>query len=380
MSYTIPLFDANFDEHEAEAVAATVRSKWVSMGRNVAELEARFAERLGVRHVVAVTNCTAALHLAMVLAGLREGDEVLVPSLTFVATVNAVRYVGATPVFVDVVGDHDLGLDPADAAGKVTDRTRAVIPMHYGGFPASMDAIGALAENHNLTVIEDAAHAIDVSYHGRKLGTIGRLGCFSLFSNKVITSAEGGFITTDDDELAARARVLRSHGMTSLSYDRARGHATRYDVVGLGYNYRMDDIRGALALAQLDKLDRTLARRRELRGLYERELAEVSGIVVPYVGSGQESAHYILPVVLAAGDEARREAVRDQMKDRGVQTSVHYPPAHRFGLYADLPAEVPVTDVVADREITLPLYDALEEEQVRFVVRCLAEALEEHPA
>ena len=255
MSYRIPLFDLNFDEAEEQAVLECLRSKWVSMGPRTAEFEMRFSEMSGGVHAVALANCTVALHLSMILAGIGPDDEVICPSLTFVATVNAIRYVGARPVFVDITGDHDLTIDPVDIEAKITTRTRAIVVMHYAGFPCDMDQIMAIAEAHHLKVIEDACHGpFSEDHNGRKLGTIGQIGCFSFFSNKNISTGEGGMLVTRDSKLANRARLLRSHGMTTMSYQRAKGHSTNYDVVEYGYNYRMDDIHATIGLTQLAKI------------------------------------------------------------------------------------------------------------------------------
>jgi len=379
VGYSIPLFDVCFDEAEVRAVAETVKSGWISMGRNVRRLEEEMSARLGGYEVVAVSSCTAALHLAMVVSGIGPGDEVIVPSITFVATANAVRYVGATPVFADIISIEKPTLDPEDVRRKLTERTRAVVLVHYAGFPCEMGELLALGHEHGLAVIEDAAHAIDVPWGQGKLGALGDLGCFSLFANKVITAGEGGFVVTRDPRVAERLRLLRSHGMTTVSWDRARGHATSYDVVAVGYNYRMDDIRAALALAQLEKLDGILERRAELRGLYCRLLAGVPGLVVPFHENEGASANYIFPVVLEAGDVARRERVRNWLKEAGIQTSVHYPAIHRFAVYRSGQA-LPESERFADLEITLPLYNSLHKEQVEYVVDSLQSALEAVPA
>jgi dTDP-4-amino-4,6-dideoxygalactose transaminase len=376
MSYNIPLFDLNYDHEEEDAVLKTVRSKWLSMGANVKNLEAGFQQMLQVQHAVALTNCTAALHLALEVLGIGEGDEVLVPSLTFVATVNAVRYVGATPVFVDLVGPEDFSMDPDDLEAHVTPRTKAVLPMHFGGFGCDMNRILAIARQHGLRVVEDAAHAPHSEYDGRMLGTLGDIGVFSFFSNKNMTCGEGGMLVTSDDALAQSARLLRSHGMTTLSYDRAQGHATRYDVVGLGYNYRLDDVRGALALAQLAKLEPGIAKRLCKRRVYLAALEGVKGIHIPYRGYPYAASHYIFPIVLAEGGAARRDAVRKRLAEAGIETSVHYPAVHRFSYYAPFTRPLPRTEFVADHEITLPLFEALTEDQIRFVAQTLGQALE----
>jgi len=375
MEFRIPLFDLNFGPEEEEAVLKTLKSKWISMGPNCQQLERDFAAMVGTDHAVAVTNCTAALHLALKILDIGPGDEVIVPSLTFVATVNAVRYVGADPVFADITSLDDLSLDPEDVERKITDRTKAVIVMHYGGFAADMERIPAIAREHGLAVVEDAAHSPAARFGDDYLGSIGDVGCFSFFSNKNITCAEGGMLVTDREDLAARARLMRAHGMTSLSFERAKGHATGYDVVELGYNYRLDDVRGALILAQLAKLSADIAGRRAVRAVYEEELAGIEEIVVPYCGFPHESSHYIMPVVLRSGGADRREEVRRKMAEKGIQTSVHYPAVHRFSIYEQYRSSLPVTDHVTDHELTLPMYPALTADQVREVCSALRASL-----
>ena len=258
MNYTIPLFDLNFDEKEEQAVLETIKSKWISTGPKTAAFESKFAKMFNVNHAVALTNCTVALHLAMRLLEIQEGDEVICPSLTFVATCNAVRYVKAIPIFADVVSNEDLTIDPDDIERKITNKTKAIIVMHFGGFSSDMDRIMSIAKKHNLKVIEDACHGPLSEYKGEKLGTIGDVGCFSFFSNKNISTGEGGMLITNNSDYYDRAKLLRSHGMTSMSYERSKGHSTAYDVVDNGFNYRMDDIRASIGLVQLDKIQKDL--------------------------------------------------------------------------------------------------------------------------
>lgn len=379
MSYSIPLFELNFDENEERAMLEVLRSRWISTGPRCAELEASFARHIGVKHAVTLSNCTAALHLALAALGVGPGDEVIVPSMTFVATVNAVGYVGATPVFADVVGPHDLSIDPAHVERLITPRTRVILPMHYAGFACDMDALGALAERHGVKIVEDVAHAPDASHRGRRLGSIGDVNCFSFFSNKNVSCGEGGMITTDSDALAANVRLMRSHGMTTMSYDRARGHATAYDVVARGYNYRMDDMRAALVLEQLKKLPRDTERRGELRAAYVERLAGVEGLTVPYRGHAHPSSNYIFPVVLGGGGAARRDAIRQDLGARGIQTSVHYPAVHRFSIYRERAGDLPRTEFVADHELTLPLFGSMTLAQVEQVSAALIESLDRNP-
>jgi dTDP-4-amino-4,6-dideoxygalactose transaminase len=375
MSYTIPLFDLNYGEAEERAVLEVLRSKWISMGPQTAELERVFAAHVGARHGVALGSCTAALHLALAGLGLGPGDEVIVPSLTFVATVNAVGYVGATPIFADITSLDDFSICPDAVRRLISPRTKALVVMHYGGFPCDMEALGALAREHKLALIEDAAHAPGTRYQGRAAGAFGDAGCFSFYANKNIACAEGGLLVTNDQQLAERVRLMRSHGMTSLSFDRAQGHATEYDVVARGYNFRLDDIRAALALAQFRKLPEDLAARLSLRALYVERLRALPGISIPYLDCPHQSSHYILPILVREGGVARRAAIREAMARRGIQTSVHYPAAHRFAIYAPMGAKLPLTEHVTDHEITLPLFPRMTPAMVDEVVAALAEAL-----
>lgn len=365
MSYRIPLFDLNFDEAEEAAVLDCLRSKWISTGPRTAEFESRFGEMCGGVHAVALANCTVALHLSMILADIGEGDEVICPSLTFVATVNAIRYVGAVPVFADIQGGHDLTINPTDIEAKITPRTRAIVVMHYAGFPCDMDAIMMLADSHGLKVIEDACHGPFSEHHdGRKLGTIGQTGCFSFFSNKNISTGEGGMLVTRDLKLAERAKLLRSHGMTTMSYQRAKGHSTSYDVVESGFNYRMDDLHAAIGLAQLDKIPADYAKRAVLRSHYEKLLTGSQNIILPFSGRSGYFSNYVLAVLLAKGGATERNALRDALVQAGIQTSVHYPPVHRFSTYQPYASSLPRTESVADRLITLPMYGNLALETV----------------
>ncbi len=377
MEWKIPLSDIDFGDEELAAVDSVVHSKWLTMGAITQEFEQEFAAYVGAKHAIAVTNATAALHLACVVAGLGSGDEAIVPSLTFVATANAIRYTGATPVFADIVGNDDLNVACASIEKAITRKTRAILVVHYGGYACDMPAIMALAHHHGLKVIEDAAHAVGAELEGRKLGTWADMGCFSFFSNKNMTTGEGGMLVTDDDSFAQRLRLLRSHGMTSLTWDRHKGHASSYDVVDLGYNYRIDEIRSALGLCQLRKLPANNERRAVLTAHYRELLAELTPqIEVPFMRARGTSCNHILPILLPPGID--RLGFMEHMKTCGVQTSVHYPPIHGFEIYRDGSAaapHLPITEEAARREVTLPLYPAMPESDVEWVVESARDAL-----
>lgn len=375
MSYNIPLFDLNYGTEEENAILQTIRSKWISMGPKCLELEALFAKMLHVRYAVSVTNCTAALHLACAALGLRENDEVICPSLTFSATANSIKYTGAKPVFCDIKDVQHLTLNPAVVTKAITPKTKAIMVMHYAGFPCDMDAIMKIAKEHSLYVIEDACHGPLSEYKGKKLGTIGDVGCFSFFSNKNISTGEGGMVVTNRDDLYEKIKLLRSHGMSTMSYERAQGHATEYDIKELGYNYRLDDIRASLAVAQLHKLEADLKKRSSIRSLYCQNLKAINGVCVPFEDNTEFVSNYIMPVVLKNSCKEKRDFIRTYLHGQGIQTSIHYPAVHRFSIYQDASFNLPVTDYVTDNELTLPMYAALNSEEVLYICDKLKEAL-----
>lgn len=377
MSYNIPLFKLNFDEKEANAAAETIKSGWISTGPKCEELEQMFVKMFNVNYAVSISNCTDALHLCCLVCGIGPGDEVLCPSLTFAASANCIRYVGATPVFCDIVGPEHINIDPADIKRKITPKTKAIVVVHMGGFPAKMDEIMDIAQKHNLKVIEDACHGPLSEYKGKKLGTIGDCAAFSFFSNKNISTGEGGMFITNNKEMAEKARLLRSHGMTTMSYQRASGHATSYDIVELGYNFRLDDIRASIAIEQLKKLPADLQERIRVRKRYVEGLSQIEGIVVPFADNTEFVSNYIMPIVLLNSTKERRDKMREAIHAAGIQTSVHYPAIHKFSIYKNSATHLPQTEYVTDNEITLPMYAALTNEQIDFITETISNALKE---
>ncbi len=367
----IPLFDVRLGDEQVEAVAETLRSGWLTMGPRTKEFEEVFAEHLGTRHALALSSCTAALHLAYLAAGVGPGDEVVVPAITFVASAAAVRYCGGTPVLAEIVGQHDLGLDPEDVERRITDRTKAVCAVHYAGYAADLKRLRAVCEARGVALIEDSAHH-------PLLGPSGQSACFSFFSNKVLSCGEGGLLATDDDEIAETVRSLRSHAMTSGTWDRHRGHSAGYDVVGLGYNYRLDEPRAALLTARLAGLGDDVAARRRLVHRYRERLAELPGVTVPYTDDEVDaSSCYVMPVMVDQPE--LRDPLREFMlQERQVQTSILYPAIHEFTAYAGTDAKrLPRSELAARTELTLPLYPHLGEEDQDRVVSALADGLRE---
>lgn len=378
----IPVFDVHLSEKHVEAVAETLRSGWLTMGPRIQQFEAEFAEHLGVPHAIAVSSCTSALHLAYLAAGIGPGDEVIVPGITFVASAAAVRYCGGTPVLAEIAGQHDLGLDPEDVATRIGPRTKAVCAVHYGGYAAPLEPLRELCEERGLALIEDAAHSPEATPVGsdRKLGTFGLAGTFSFFSNKILSCGEGGLLATSDDGVAELARSRRSHAMTSGTWDRHRGHAMGYDVVEVGYNYRMDEPRAALLSARLTDLGEDIAQRRAVTHRYRELLGQLEGIVLPYEDQEVDvSSCYVMPVMLE--DPGLRDPVRKLLSEKHkVQTSVLYPSINEFTAYGAGEAELPRCELAARTQLTLPLYPHLGEERLVRVVEALRESLAEASA
>ena len=365
------LSELEFDERELAGVLETLDSEWITAGPRTQVFEGAFAELCETKEAVAVSNGTAALFLALKALGIGPGDEVLCPSMTFVATAAAVMHCGAKAVLVDICSLENPTMDPVDTAAKINPRTKAILPVHYAGIPADMDRLCDLAGSHGLHIVEDVAHAPGARFAGNACGSFGAAGCFSFFGNKNITTAEGGMITTNDSELARRLRLLRSHGMTVSSWDRDKGRPAHYDVLEFGYNFRFDDIRAALGLAQLAKLQGFNQRRGELVRRYNERFAETGmDVILPFalVDPLKEPVHHIYPVVFPTAEERNRMA--EQLQAEGIQTSVHYSPIHHFTAYRNLNSEthLPVTEAFASRELTLPLYPSLTEEMVDMIV------------
>lgn len=369
----LPLFDPRLGEADLQAVADTLRSGWLSMGPRTEAFEVAFASQLGAKHAIAVSSCTGALHLAYLAAGVGPGDEVIVPSYTFAATASAVLYCGGTPVFADIIGPRDMSIDPAEVERLITPRTKAVAAVHFGGYAAPVDRLAVLCRDRGLALIEDAAHSPSATLNGRKLGTFGLVSAFSLFSNKVLAVGEGGLLVTDDDEVAALSRRLRSHAMTVSSWEKHRGGGA-YDVAGLGFNYRIDEPRSALALSRMERLEEEIALRRELTHRYRAELSAIPGITLPFRDEDVEtSSCYVMAILLT--DTVRRDSVRLRLREQyGVQTSIFYPPIHLFSAFRKRFPDVslPRTETVASSEITIPLFPHMTTAQQDRVVDALA--------
>lgn len=377
MSWRVPLANLEIPEQDVQAVLDCLRSGWLTMGPRAGEFEQRFAAHVGSPHAVAVSSCTAALHLSCLAAGLGPGDEAIVAGMTFVSTPNAVRYTGATPVLCEIGGPEDMNIDVADVERRITDRTRAVLAVHFCGYPARVVELRELCDERGLILIEDAAQAVTarVDDSGRAAGTVGHLGCFSLFSKNQLPVGEGGVVTSADEGLAQKVRSLRSHAMTSVTWDRHRGYADTYDVVDVGYNYRLDEPRAALALSRLERLDSQIESRRELARSYRRRLGGLEGLEFVWDDAAVEAAsHFAFPVLLP--DQGARDRFRSRLQELGVQTT-WYPAIHRFTDYRATYGELslPRVEAAAERHCALPMSSGMSAEHLDVVVDSVKQAL-----
>lgn len=363
-------------EADVSAVVDVLRSDWITTGPKIAEFEAAFAVVVGARHAVSFSSGTAALHAAVCAAGLEAGDEAITTPLTFCATANAVLYQGARPVFADVRPDT-LTLDPDDVAHRITSRTKALLPVDYGGHPAELDHLMALAERHGLVVIEDAAHALGATLHGRPVGAISHMTVFSFHPVKHLTTGEGGMVTTDDDELARRLRLFRGHGIDSDARTRHAEGTWYYEMTALGYNYRLTDIGCALGLSQLPRLGDNLVRRRAIAARYADALACAPGLVLPATREDVSPAWHLYPVRVATTID-RRDVFR-ALRAEGLGVNVHYVPVHlhpyyraQFGYRG---GEYPIAEGAYAQLISLPMFHGMTDKDVEDVCTAVSKVM-----
>lgn len=367
----IPYGRQVIDDGDIAAVAEVLRGDWLTSGPSVERYEECFAEFVGAKHGVAVSSGTAALHVAMLALGIRPGDEVIVPALTFVASANCVRYLGGTVVFADVKPDT-LTIDPAQVERLVTPRTKAIVAVDYAGLPCDLDELQAICRHSNLALVEDACHAPGAEYKGRSIGSIADLSVFSTHPVKHMTTGEGGVVTTDNEVLAQRLRLFRNHGLTSDHRQREQKGTWEYDMVDLGFNYRLPDLQCALGLSQLAKMRLWLARRRALAARYATRLSGVTTLILPNEPYDRRHAWHLYPVRFAGDDPARaRRNAFDQLRAAGIGVNVHYQPVYLHTYYRTLgyaPGLCPVSERAYAGLLSLPMWHGMSESQQDRVV------------
>lgn len=373
----IPFSRPWIDDTEIEAVSQVLASKWISTGNRVREFERSFAEYLGVKHAIAVSSCTAALHLSLVIAGIGNDDEVITTPYTFTATAEAIRYVGAKPVFVDIHPDT-LNIDTNKIEQAITPRTKAILPVHIAGIACDMDALQDICQNHNLVLIDDAAHAIPTEYKGQSIGNIGDLSAFSFYANKNLTTGEGGMITTNSDAFAEPLRTMRLHGINKDAWARqSQRDIWRYDITTEGYKYNMTDIQAAMGLCQLMKLNKQHERRRNFAQIYQTELAKFPQISTPTVPDNpREHSWHLYIIQLHTGN---RDEFVASLSEANVECSVHYIPLHLFDFYQERygyrVGDFPCAEAAFERVLSLPLHPGLTEGDIHTVVAAIGKIL-----
>lgn len=358
----IPLIKPNFSEEEAQTVAAVIRSSWINEGEKVAEFERLLADYLGVRHVVAFFNGTVALHATLLALGIGPGDEIIVPSFTFFSTVSSVVHVGATPVFADISPDT-FGLDPASVSERISPATKAIMPVHYGGLAAEMDPISDLAKERGIPIIEDAAESLGAEYRGKKVGTLGRVGMFSFTPTKIITTAEGGVLATNDDELDSRLRLLKNHGQDRL-----------YHHVCFGFNYRMTEMQAAMGICQFGKLPQIIKDKRRVAARISERLKDIKGLHLPCAPPHCFHTYMLFTVRLES--KSLRDRLYDELQQAGITVRIYFPPVHLQPVFASRGIQLPVTERIGDTVLSLPCYASMTDGELEYMTGHIKRILE----
>lgn len=371
----IPYGRQYIDEEDIQAVVNVLKSDYLTTGPTVQEFERTVADYVGARYAVAIANGTAALHAACYAAGIEEGDEVITTPITFAASANCVLYCGGKPVFADIKKDT-YNIDPEDIRRKITPKTKAIIAVHYTGQPCEMDEIHAIAKEHNLLVIEDAAHALGADYKGKKIGQISDMTTFSFHPVKHITTGEGGMITTNDEEMYQKLLLFRSHGITRNESQMTRNEGGwYYQQIDMGYNYRITDLQCALGISQMKKLDRFITRRCQLAEKYNMKLRGIDGIVCPVQKKGCSSSWHLYVIQTPEG---RRKEIYDKLQEAGIHVNVHYIPVYKHPYYQEHGYEsvyCPNAEQIYENIISLPLYYSLQDEEQEYVIETIKKCI-----
>lgn len=358
-------------EEDKKIVLETLNSRWLTGGAKTKEFERLFANYLGAKHALSVSSCTAALHLAMRALNIGPRDEVIVPVFTFAATANAPLFVGATPVFADI-DEETFNISSKSIHDKITEKTKAINVVHYGGQPCDMKEIVQIARRHNLYVVEDCAHSLGAEYLGQKTGSIGEVGCFSFYPTKIITTFEGGMATTNDGEVAEKIRLLREHGMTRGAFAREKTKTWYYDVVDLGYNYRLNEVQAALGISQLKRVEEINRRRAEAANFYTHKLKEIDGIIPPHEAQDRTHVYHLYAIRVTDRYGLTRDELYKKLSAKGIGLSVHYTPLHLLSFYKKKlgykKGDFPVAEKISKEILSLPLFPKISKAQLDYVV------------
>ena len=372
----VPFFIPWITDEDKKAVLDALTSRWLTGGPRAKEFEKMFACYIGTNHAIAVNSCTAALHLAMRASNIGPGDEVIVPVFTFAATANAPLFVGAKPVFADI-DEKTFNISPKDIQNKITKKTKAIIVVHYGGQPCDMKEIMQIAKRHNLHVVEDCAHSLGAEYMGQKTGSIGTIGCFSFYPTKIITTLEGGMATTNDEQIAKQIQILREHGMTRGAFNREKTATWYYDVINLGYNYRLNEVQAALGISQLKKINEINKKRIEAAHHYTQKLEKIHGIIPPYEAKDRTHVYHLYAIrVIEQKRGLNRDDLYKKLSKKGIGLSVHYTPLHLLTFYKKTlgykTGDFPIAEQVSKEILSLPIYPTITKAQIDYVVKELS--------
>ena len=369
----VPLHKPFFDENEEQELISTLRSGWITTAKRTAKFEKNFSEFIGSRYAVALNSCTAALHLALTCAGVKNGDEVITTPFTFAASVNTIIHSGGTPVFADIEPDT-LNIDPAEIEKKINLKTRALIIVHYAGNSCKLDEIREIADMKGIKVIEDAAHSIGTEYKGKKIGSDSEFACFSFYANKNITTGEGGMLTTNNSDVAERSKRLSLHGLSSGAWSRYEKKGTpHYEIVEPGYKYNMSDIMAAIGIHQLNKIDDLFRKREKIVSIYNENLSSIDEIDILFPPGYTKPSYYIYVIKLKLEKLTKnRDEIAGMLKDAGVGVSIHFKSVHLHKYYRDKynikPDDLPAANAASDSVLTLPLYPTMTMDEVDFVI------------
>jgi len=376
----IPFFKPFIDEEDIKSVTSVLKSRWLTGGPKVQKFEKKFADYIGARYAIAVGNCTQALHLSMKVLDIGLGDEVIVPTFTFASTANCVLFIGAKPVLVDI-DEKTFNISPESILEKITPKTKAIIPVHYAGQCCDMDEIMQIAKDYKLHIVEDCAHAIGSVYKRKRAGTFGITGCFSFYATKCMTTAEGGMVVTNNKKIGEKIKLLRSHCMTKSAYEREKEASWFYDIIDLGYNYRMSDIQAALGISQLRKIDKINNMRIQVAKYLTSKLKHIRGITPPRKAKHRNHIYHLY--VIRVDEEVldyTRDQIFEELVKRGISCSVHYTPLHRFSFYKRLfnfnLKDFPVAEKVYEQIISLPIYPQLQKTEIDYIVSSIKDIIE----
>ena len=373
--WEVQLCELYYDHRERAAVGEVLESEWLTMGERVATFEKRFSDYTAASNIgVAVSSATAGLHLILMAAGIGQGDEVIIPGLTFVSDANVICQLGATPIFADSQHTQDLNVSVKDIVRKISPKTKAIVIVHFAGYPLYVDELMDICAKRGILLIEDVAHAPGALIDGKMCGTLGDAAFFSFFSNKNLAVGEGGMVLAKCEVFLEKIRSLRSHGMSSLTLDRHKGRSHSYGVDAIGLNYRMDEMRAAIGIVQLEKLPEINAARRELVHHYISNLTS-SEILIPFAAVPYDTrpAYHIMPIILP--DHVDRVNLMYKLRQKGIQTSIHYPAFHSFSAYKKYiqQGDLPIVDEITEKELTLPLHPKMTNSDVDFVCENLVQ-------